>query len=157
MRPRNEELFIFDTEPATHATVLKNLERFTLAGDFKVRDLTPETAQLSVQGALSAEIVRAALGEEAASVGRGRVGVVAWRDAHALTILRATHTGEDGYDLFVEVARARELWDGLVAAGARPCGEDALEVLRVEAGVPRYGVDVDVSNVVLENAAGKVR
>jgi folate-binding protein YgfZ len=149
-RPGEDETFIFDTEPAAYATVLKNLERFTLAGDFKVRDLTGETAQLSVQGARSSEIIRAALGEEAARIERGRVAIVAWRDAHALSISRTTHTGEDGYDLFVEVTRARELWDALVAAGARPAGADALEVLRVEAGVPRYGVDVDASNVVLE-------
>jgi aminomethyltransferase len=42
------------------------------------------------------------------------------------------------------------LWDALVAAGARPAGFDALEVLRVEAGVPRYGVDSSDANVVLE-------
>jgi folate-binding protein YgfZ len=45
------------------------------------------------------------------------------------------------------------LWDALAAAGARPVGQDALEVLRVEAGVARYGVDVDATNVVLEAGA----
>src|ERR1044072_2719986 len=41
--------FLFDTEATTHPTVLKHLERFTLAGDFRVRDLTAETVMLSVQ------------------------------------------------------------------------------------------------------------
>ncbi|MDT7602965.1 MAG: hypothetical protein QOF61_962, partial [Acidobacteriota bacterium] len=68
VRRGDDETFLFDTEPATHATVLKNLERFTLAGDFKVRDLTGETIALSVQGARAAEIVRAVLGEDAAQV-----------------------------------------------------------------------------------------
>src|ERR671926_1875430 len=36
--------FLFDTEPATYPVVLKHLESFTLAGDFRVRDLTAETA-----------------------------------------------------------------------------------------------------------------
>jgi folate-binding protein YgfZ len=153
IRPRDEELFIFDTEAATHGVVLKNLERFTLAGDFRVKDLTGATAQLSVQGARSSEIVRGALGEEAAHVERGRVAVVAWHESQSLIVLRATHTGEDGYDLFVEVEQARPLWDALVAAGARPAGQDALEVLRVEAGVARYGVDADATNVVLEAGA----
>src|SRR5919202_1375455 len=35
--------FLFDTEAETYPTVLKHLERFTLAGDFRVRDLTAET------------------------------------------------------------------------------------------------------------------
>jgi folate-binding protein YgfZ len=42
------------------------------------------------------------------------------------------------------------LWDSLTAAGARPAGFDALEVLRVEAGAARYGVDASEANVVLE-------
>src|ERR687893_509963 len=54
--------FLFDTEAATYPAVLKHLGRFTLAGDFRVRDLTPATALLSVQGARAVEIVSAALG-----------------------------------------------------------------------------------------------
>src|SRR5436309_993912 len=63
---RRGDAFLFDTEPATYERVLRSLERFTLAGDFRVRDLTRETAQLSVQGARASEIVRAALGGSAA-------------------------------------------------------------------------------------------
>jgi folate-binding protein YgfZ len=44
------------------------------------------------------------------------------------------------------------LSSALIAAGARPVGGDALEVLRVEAGLPRYGVDMTETNVVLEAA-----
>src|SRR5436305_452832 len=40
--------FIFDTEATTHERVLKTLERFTLAGDFRVTDLTGEWAHLSL-------------------------------------------------------------------------------------------------------------
>jgi folate-binding protein YgfZ len=42
------------------------------------------------------------------------------------------------------------LWEELTKAGARPVGQEAFEVLRIEAGVPRYGVDVSETNVVLE-------
>jgi folate-binding protein YgfZ len=139
--------FLFDTEPATRAVVFKNLERFSPAGDFKVVDTTERTAQLSVQGAHAARVITDALGEDVASVARGRVAI---SDARGVVVARATHTGEDGFDLITDADRARALWDALVAAGARPVGQDALEVLRVEAGVARYGADVDASNVVLE-------
>src|SRR6266852_6775841 len=46
-----EDGFLIDTESATHDTVLKLLERFTLAGDFRVSDITRNTALLSIQGA----------------------------------------------------------------------------------------------------------
>ena len=42
--------FLIDTEAATHERVLKTIERFTLAGDFRVTDVTNQTAQLSVKG-----------------------------------------------------------------------------------------------------------
>src|SRR5215210_1745310 len=69
--------FVFDTEPATYAALRKTLSRFTLAGDFRVRDLTPETALVSLQGARSADVVRAALGDDVARTPRGRVATVA--------------------------------------------------------------------------------
>jgi folate-binding protein YgfZ len=143
--------FVFDTEPATYAALLRTLERFTLAGDFRVRDLTPETALVSLQGARAAEALGAALGDEAARTPRGRVVNVAegWGE-EALRVIRATHTAEDGFDLFVGASEAPSLWQSLVEAGATPAGHDALEVLRVEAGVPRYGVDASDANVVLE-------
>jgi folate-binding protein YgfZ len=141
--------FLFDTEAATHERILKTLSRFTLAGDFRVRDLTDELALVSLQGAQASSIVRATLGEEAALVERGRVLSVKWKDS-ALHLIRATHTAEDGFDLFVGAADAVSLWDALCDSGARPFGFDALEILRIEAGDARYGVDMDETNVVLE-------
>jgi folate-binding protein YgfZ len=146
---RRGDAFLFDTEAETYPAVLKHLERFTLAGDFHVRDLTAETALLSVQGARAPEFVAAALGEEAALTARGRVTRATF-DGSDVTVIRATHTAEDGFDLFVEAAHAQALRDALVKAGARPAGPEVLEVLRVEAGVPRYGVDASDANVVLE-------
>jgi folate-binding protein YgfZ len=141
--------FLFDTEPATYPAVLKHLERFTLAGDFRVRDLTAETSLPSVQGARAPEFVASVLGEDAAATARGRV-TRAPSGAGEVTVIRATHTSEDGFDLFVDAPDAESLRGALTASGARPAGHEALEVLRVEAGLPRYGVDASDANVVLE-------
>jgi glycine cleavage system T protein len=146
---RRENSYLFDTDAATHERVLKLLERFTLAGDFRVQDLTSATALLSLQGAQAAQIVEATLGETASQVEHGRIINVAWKEKSS-SIIRATHTAEDGFDLFVNVADAPALWDVLVANGAQPVGAEALELLRIEAGEPRYGVDMDDTNVVLE-------
>jgi aminomethyltransferase len=102
-----------------------------------------------VQGARAREFVRAALGDEATEAARGRFTVARFQGAH-IAVARATHTAEDGFDLFVNNNDAESLWRALVEAGARPAGFDALEVLRVEAGLPRYGVDASEANVVTE-------
>ncbi len=47
-----EDKFIFETEAETYEKVLKNLERFTFAGDFKVHDLTGEFSCVSIRGDL---------------------------------------------------------------------------------------------------------
>ena len=147
-----QDRFLFDTEAATRERVLKTLERFTLAGDFRVTDMTAETALVTVQGGRSADVVRAALGVNAAETARGRVHAKDQWEGQPLYVMRATHTAEDGFDLVVSAAGAASLWEALASAGARPVGADALEILRIEAGVARYGVDVDETNVVLEAA-----
>jgi folate-binding protein YgfZ len=141
--------FLFDMEARTREAVLKTLERFTLAGDFRVSDVTLEIVNISVQGASAAEIVSKVLGGEAAGVARGRVAGVEW-SGQPVSVIRATHTAEDGFDLFTSAAQAQALWDALMKAGASPVGFEALEILRVEAGLPRFGVDIDETNVVLE-------
>jgi folate-binding protein YgfZ len=141
--------FLIDTEHATLETIAKLLGRFTLAGDFKVRDLSNETAMLSVQGRKAAEVVRQALDETAASVARAGVATAQLENGK-VTIIRATHSGEDGFDLFVDAKAAEDLRDSLIGAGASPFGDEVAEILRIEAGIPRFGIDMDETKVVTE-------
>lgn len=61
-----------------------------------------------------------------------------------------------GAGVFLHVARgdAPAVWDAVVAAGARPCGMDALEGRRIEVGVPRIGLDMDGRTLALEVPVG---
>jgi folate-binding protein YgfZ len=139
----SEPEFLIDTETASHDAVLKTISRFTLAGDFKVADVTSETALLSVQGQGAGEI----LAKQFEQVDLPENGVV---QANEVTIIRASHTGEEGFDLIVDASRKAEIQQALEAAGAQPIGEDTFEILRVEAGIARYGQDMDETNVVPE-------
>jgi folate-binding protein YgfZ len=145
--------FLIDTESATYERVLKTIERFTLAGDFRVNDISNNTALLSVQGKKAASVVSSVLGEAAAVSAPKAVRQISWHQAGAtaeVTVVHASHTGEDGFDLIVGNDHASSLWNALQQAGAQPVGYDALEILRIEAGLPRYGVDMDDTNVVTE-------
>ncbi|HEV7744569.1 MAG TPA: aminomethyltransferase family protein [Pyrinomonadaceae bacterium] len=158
--------FLIDTEAATHEKVLKTIERFTLAGDFRVKDVTGETAMLSVQGKKATDVVRTVLGDAAAGVAANQLTQIAdntgSRDgapanspspaSNQATVIRASHTGTDGFDLVVNAERAGSLWEALQSAGACPVGYEALEILRIEAGLPCYGADMDETNVVTEAA-----
>jgi folate-binding protein YgfZ len=62
--------------------------------------------------------------------------------------------GELGYELFCPAAGGADVWDAVRAAGTpaglEAVGWQALNVLRVEAGIPWYGIDMDPSRIVLE-------
>ena len=141
--------FLIDTEATTHENLLKTLQRFTLAGDFRVQDVGKETAHYTVQGNRADVIVQSVFGDAPINISENGATTVPWNDTE-VTIIRATHTAAKGFDLIVHASRARELWQSLFDAGATPVGEDVFEVLRIEAGIPRYGVDMDETNVVTE-------
>jgi folate-binding protein YgfZ len=141
--------FLLDTEAATYEQVLKMIEKFTLAGDFHVADQTATTAMISLQGKAATQMIGTVFGETVAVMKGGSVLQTKWND-EAITVVRAAPTGEGGFDLIVGSSQAAALWSSLVAAGARPVGYDALEILRIEAGVPRYGKDMDETTVVTE-------
>ena len=139
---RLKDGFLIDTERASHDAVLKTISRFTMAGDFKVTDFTDESTILSLQGKRAAEVVEKVLNTSVADLPRNGVSEV-----EAATIIRATHTGEDGFDLVTE---STELRQALLDAGAQPVAQETIEILRVEAGIARFGRDMDESNVVPE-------
>ena len=84
-------------------------------------------------------------------------GTVAGIPAH---VARTGYTGEDGFEIFVETARAGELWDALLAAGKPhgmvPVGLGARDTLRLEAGMPLYGNDLDLTTNPYEAHLGRV-
>jgi len=113
-----------------------------------VTDLTDQTACYSVQGSSSAAIMRQAFGDTRAA-DPGQVVSAKINDAE-VTIIRDTHTAEDGFDLFVEQNDADNLRSTLASAGVEPVSGATAEVLRIEAGIPRYGVDMDETTIVTE-------
>ncbi len=75
-------------------------------------------------------------------------------------IARTGYTGEDGFELFVEWGRAEALWDALSdagrAAGVSPIGLGARDTLRLEAGMPLYGNELDRQTNPYEAGLGRV-
>ena len=76
-------------------------------------------------------------------------------------VARTGYTGEDGFELFVDVDRAGELWDALLdgrAARTARCrwASGARDTLRLEAGMPLYGNELDRSTNPFEAGLGRV-
>ncbi len=64
-------------------------------------------------------------------------------DEMNMQIRRHDALGQPGYDIVCLAEQGASLWQRLTQEGARPMGRAACEVLRIEAGLPREGADID--------------
>lgn len=142
---------LLDFEPGLTQTVAERLEKYLVADDVQVVDVAPHYGLLSVQGPEAPAVVRSvSLFPELPP----RVLAFCQVDDPTLGevyLMNQPRLGTDGFDLFVPVAALGAVVDKLVAAagsiGGRPCGWEALEMARIEAGIPRFGLDMDESNL----------
>jgi aminomethyltransferase len=108
-----------------------------------------DRALLALQGPRAAEV----LGErmpEAAELGFMETTAIEALGA-TLYVSRSGYTGEDGFEISVPAAEAPRLWSALLAdERVRPIGLGARDSLRLEAGLPLYGHDVDQTTSPIE-------
>jgi aminomethyltransferase len=75
-------------------------------------------------------------------------------------VARTGYTGEDGFEVFVDWARGPEVWTALAEAGREagvmPCGLGARDTLRLEAGMPLYGNELDRATNPFDAGLGRV-
>lgn len=68
---------------------------------------------------------------------------------HAATVTRTGYTGEDGFEIYAHEDHIESIWDAALEAGAAfdilPCGLGARDTLRLEAGMPLYGHEIDAT------------
>ena len=75
-------------------------------------------------------------------------------------IARTGYTGEDGFEVYVAWDKAQIIWDTLLEAGKPggliPCGLGSRDTLRLEAGMPLYGQELDRTTTPFEAGLGRV-
>jgi len=138
LRSAPEEIWI-DTEPEAIAAARRHLEMYSIGRDVKVADVSGERAILSLIGPRSAEIAATApLPDNACEAG-------------SLAGIEFLAAGTRwGIDLIAAVADAGRLRDALLAAGAVEVSPEAVEILRIESGVPRFGAEMGTATMPAE-------
>jgi len=114
------------------------------AGDRATLERADDNALVAIQGPQAAEVVAALLPDAAAMSFMTLRWIVF--EGHGLAVTRSGYTGEDGYEILVPRAIAAAFWDRLLADDrVRPIGLGARDSLRLEAGLPLYGHDLDAT------------
>lgn len=125
---------LLDTEPETARFLAEHIEKYIIADDVTVEDLTAQTAVLGVEGPGARAVLEAAGAPGPESLGQH----AAWDDC---VVARLSATGQPGWRIFAPLERKDALAGRLEAAGAVRAEADASRIARLEVGKPRYGED----------------
>lgn len=116
------------------------------APSVRIEDLTEAMALVAVQGPLAAAIAAPLAGADVAPL-----KYYTFCEARPMgvpgLVSRTGYTGEDGFEIYLPAASAPALWKALLQAGTPkgmvPVGLGARDTLRLEAGMPLYGHELD--------------
>lgn len=138
-----------ETTPGYGGKLLQHLDRYLISEAVELADVTDRFAQLHLAGPNARAVLEAAVGEPVPDLAEFQhmertVG------AATCSIRRRDPLGLPGYAVVCLAAAGDEVWRALTGAGAVPAGAETYETLRVEAGTPVYGVDIDESRFVME-------
>jgi len=125
--------------------------------DVVLEDVSDGTALIAIQGPLAESILAPLTRIELGRLGRFRIADGEVAGVKCL-VARTGYTGEDGFELFVGAGQAYRLFEAILAAGTpaglQPCGLGARDTLRMEAGLPLYGHELDRQTSPLEAGLG---
>jgi folate-binding protein YgfZ len=148
---------LLDLEPGLGEKISQRLEKYLVADEVQIVDAAAHYGLLSVQGPAAEAVIRA-LGWfaeiPAQPFGIVKAAHAALGEIYLANQARFGGAGARGFDFFVPADSLAGVADKLVAAaasaGGRACGWQAAETARIEAGIPRFGADMDESNLPLE-------
>ncbi len=117
-------------------------------------DISPSIGQIALQGPKAKEILQK-ITEESMIPLRYYTCLADCEAAGIRCLISKTgYTGEDGYELYMAAEKAADMWEALMEAGKEdgliPCGLGARDTLRLEAGMPLYGHEMDDNVTPLE-------
>jgi folate-binding protein YgfZ len=134
------EEILLDTEPVAREAVLRHLTMYSIGREVAVADVSEERAILSLIGPRSVELARhgAALPENSCE------------ETTVAGVPCLAAGSADGIDLIVTSGERERLHQALLEAGAVEVSAAAAELLRIEAGRPRFGAEMGTETMPAE-------
>jgi folate-binding protein YgfZ len=127
--------FLLDVEPEARGPLYLHLDRYIIADDVTLEDVTDTLATIAVEGPRAVEVMERA----GAPIPQAEYATVEWGD---WLVARLNSTGSLGFFLFLPEADRPALIARLEAVGAQPGDSEAARVVRLEHGKPRFGEDI---------------
>lgn len=151
---RDKDAVFLDIEPGQNDRIKELMNKIKLSYKANVDDLTDSLILLSINGPCSSDLIKKIFGENLPQLNEYDFTKRDFMGSE-ITIIKANRTGEEGYDILLSSnASSIKIWEALISNGKElnivPVGMNALETLRIEAGIPRYGIDMDENTIPIE-------
>jgi tRNA-modifying protein YgfZ len=146
------EALLLDVPTVARATVTSRFDQYIITEDVVVEDVTARVARLAVHGPTAAAVLGRALDVPVAALAALAEHShfdVEFQDAPVI-VAACNALGGPGFDVYCAGERVTDVAARLFAAGARDITADAWDTLRIEAGLPVFGVDMDTDTIPLE-------
>jgi tRNA-modifying protein YgfZ len=141
---------LLDVESSVGDALSERLDTLIFSEDVQVKNVTRDLAEMGVHGPLASRVLADVLGIAAARLDEMNQYDTIRVPASTATVVRDDALGVVGFDVYAPAADAARVIAAIVGAGAVPAGEETAEVLRIEAGRPRFTVDMDTDTIPLE-------
>lgn len=147
--PLDEDRFMLVVNASQKENDLQHLQQ-NFSSNLKVQDITMETAKLDLQGPKSIDVLQDITETSWTDLKYFNFRNITFQGMDIL-VSRTGYTGELGYELYVPWTHAQTLWNMIIKnEHVQPCGLGARDTLRLEAGLPLYGQDIDQNNTPAE-------
>lgn len=134
---------------------LAHISRYRVPFDCTIEDVSDRVALIALQGPRAQDVLARHTGADLDAIAYYHFVVGAVADVDDVIISRTGYTGEDGFELYLDAARAPEVWRALLAGGdVTPAGLGARDTLRLEMGMALYGNDIDDTTTPYEAGLG---
>jgi folate-binding protein YgfZ len=141
---RTGEELLLDTDMRALEPLLAHLKKFVPPLFARAENVTDAWSVIGVYGPGATRVLHSVFDMQIDDV-QDAITI-----AGGVRIIATHYTGDAGADIIVPHYDAVALWERIESAGARPIGHATLDVLRIEAGQPRWGAELDESTIPLE-------
>jgi folate-binding protein YgfZ len=138
------ESLIVETDRGQVEKITATFDHYIIMDDVEVTNIGEEQTALGLAGPKSRAILNAAGIEVPELQPLQMIAPKCNCDCGCVecTVVRGEDASRESYEIWLASKDVYKTWSALVAAGATPVGSEALEMQRIAAGVPLYGVDI---------------
>jgi folate-binding protein YgfZ len=136
---RGESLLVA-TDQSQVEKILAVFDKYIIMDDVEVANVSDQLTTVGIAGPKAREALQAA-GFDVPELKPLQFVEITWQQA-GVTLVRGDNPSVQSFELLLAPGNAESAYEALTKAGARPVGTAALELQRIAAGIPHYGVDI---------------